>query len=169
MQSDSVKSTGGGAHVDQQTQTPGGGVSVALRDQLRNASRNIKNRWSSSGADGTTAVGMGGVMGGSEEEQQSLLGGAADQPHDTPQHRPSSQLDMMNRNIHPSDPPPSYGDPPPPASSASGALPSTSQLQRAINQTLRSNTSGPESKMLSTQADPLTSFSSSGNKRETFC
>jgi hypothetical protein len=143
-----------GVHVDQQTQTPGAGVSVVLRDQLRNASRNIKNRWSSSGADGA-----GGVIGPTDiEEAQSLLGGAADQPHDTPAHavRPTSQHDLMNRNINHPDPPPYHAP-------ATATPPSLSQLQRAINHTLRSS---GESKTLSTQ-DPLSS--SVKDRAETIC
>ena len=42
--------------VDQQTQTPGDGVSITFRSQLKNATRNIKNRWSSSGADAATGI-----------------------------------------------------------------------------------------------------------------
>ena len=96
--------------IDQQTQTPGDGVTVALRTQLKNATRNIKNRWSSSGAD-SAQIGLGG-----SEEAQGLLSRAAEAPHDTPTHN---------------CPPPPY---PPPGL----AIPPTAQLQRAINHTLRS-------------------------------
>ena len=102
------RSGGGNNYIDQQTQTPGEGVTVALRTQLKNATRNIKNRWSSSGAD-AAQVGLGGP-----EEAQGLLSRAAEAPHDTPIHN---------------CPPPPY---PPPAA------PTTAQLQAAINHTLRS-------------------------------
>ena len=62
--------------IDQQTQTPGDGVTVALRAQLKNATRNIKNRWSSSGisADGReVGVAVGNME--SEEAQQLLSKG----------------------------------------------------------------------------------------------
>lgn len=135
-----VQSDGGvgvsGGGVDQQTQTPSAGVTVALRDHLKNASRNIKNRWSSSGADITAAAGVGGVMG---EEEQSLLGGAADQPFDTPIHRPFQHRN--NLNAGPEQPPPPYiGE-----AAIATPPPSSAQLQRAINHTLLSG----ESKMLS--------------------
>ena len=47
--------------VDQQTQTPGDGVSITFRSQLKNATRNIKNRWSSSGADAATGIMTGNL------------------------------------------------------------------------------------------------------------
>lgn len=133
--------------IDQQTQTPGDGVSVALRTQLKNATRNIKNRWSSSGGE----VGVAGIMGGNPEEVQALL--AVPSPNDTPTH--PQQLHMMHdRNVHrPDMAPPPY----PPS-----ALPPTSQLQRAINHTLRS--SGDQSNKLSRSQDPLSSV-----KAETIC
>ena len=48
--------------VDQQTQTPGDGVSITFRSQLKNATRNIKNRWSSSGADAATGIMTGTTL-----------------------------------------------------------------------------------------------------------
>ena len=104
--------TRGSGCVDQQTQTPGDGVGVALRTQLKNATRNIKNRWSSSGAD--TAQVLSGP-----EEAQGLLSRAAEVPHDTPLHN---------------CPPPPYNPPNLPVA----AVPPTAQLQHAINHTLRS-------------------------------
>ena len=62
--------------IDQQTQTPGDGVTVALRAQLKNATRNIKNRWSSSGADGRDVGVAVGTM--ESEEAQSLLSKGTD-------------------------------------------------------------------------------------------
>ena len=50
------KPSGNANVVDQQTQTPGDGVSITFRSQLKNATRNIKNRWSSSGADASTGI-----------------------------------------------------------------------------------------------------------------
>ena len=62
--------SGGNNSIDQQTQTPVDGVSnITLRTQLKNATRNIKNRWSSSGAD--AAVGMNDAF----EMYSSLYGG----------------------------------------------------------------------------------------------
>ena len=100
--------SGGNNSIDQQTQTPVDGVSnITLRTQLKNATRNIKNRWSSSGAD--AAVGMTGMIIGSEESQ-SLLSGAGDLPNETPTHLQHQPLDMIiNRNMNPeSIPPPPY-------------------------------------------------------------
>ena len=118
-----VGSRSGNNLTDQQTQTPGEGVTVALRTQLKNATRNIKNRWSSSGAD---ALNVDDVM--ASEEAQALLSKAVDAPLDTPTHQRRNILTMPNY--------------PPVAPVA--AVPPTSQLQRAINHTLSS-----ESKMLS--------------------
>lgn len=134
---------GGNNLIDQQTQTPGEGVTVALRTQLKNATRNIKNRWSSSGADGTTP--SSGNL-GTAEEAQALLSKAAEVPNDTPAHQP------RRSNLH-NVPPPPY---PPPVA----AIPPTSQLQRAINHTLQSSS---ESKMLS---KPCTSVK---DRAETIC
>lgn len=156
------KSSGNANVVDQQTQTPGDGVSITFRSQLKNATRNIKNRWSSSGADAAT-----GIMTGSTEESQSLLSGAGDLLHETPTHlqqqQPPKPLDRMNRNIHHQDSIPSIPPPPYPPATSSPALPPTSQLQRAINHTLRTST---ESNMLSTP-DPL--LSSVTDRTETIC
>ena len=140
--------------MDQQTQTPGEGVTVALRAQLKNATRNIKNRWSSSGADGA-ALGVTGSMGA--EEAQSLLSKAAEAPNETPTHKPRSSPAGAtdSRNLLPTQPPPPY---PPPAT----PQPTTAQLQRAINHTLQSSI---ESNMLSkTTHDPLVS-----TRTETIC
>ena len=118
--------------MDQQTQTPGDGVTVALRAQLKNATRNIKNRWSSSGADGRDVSAVGTME---SEEAQSLLSKAGEtSPNETPTHQP--RLHDIHRNI---GPPPPY---PPPVA----AIPPTSQLQRVINNTLQKSS---ESKMLS--------------------
>jgi len=157
------KPSGNANVVDQQTQTPGDGVSITFRSQLKNATRNIKNRWSSSGADAAT-----GIMTGSTEESQSLLSGAGDLLHETPTHlqqqqQPPKPLDRMNRNIHHQDSIPSIPPPPYPPAKSSPALPPTSQLQRAINHTLRTST---ESNMLSTP-DPL--LSSVTDRTETIC
>ena len=152
--------SGGNNVIDQQTQTPGDGVSVAFRTQLKNATRNIKNRWSSSGAD--AAAGMAGMMSGSTEESQSLLSGAGDLPHETPTHR-QHQQDMVNRNLHhPDIAPPPY---PPSSTDSPPTMPSTSQLQCAINLTLKSS---HESNTLSTTApDPL--LNSGHDVLETIC
>ena len=56
------KSSGNTNVVDQQTQTPGDGVSIPFRSQLKNATRNIKNRWSSSGADAATGIMTGNLL-----------------------------------------------------------------------------------------------------------
>ena len=56
------KSSGNANVVDQQTQTPGDGVSITFRSQLKNATRNIKNRWSSSGADASTGIMTGTTL-----------------------------------------------------------------------------------------------------------
>ena len=69
----------------------------------------------------------------------------------------------MNRNIHHQDSIPSIPPPPYPPATSSPALPPTSQLQRAINHTLRTST---ESNMLSTP-DPL--LSSVTDRTETIC
>lgn len=130
---------GSGCCIDQQTQTPGDGVGVALRTQLKNATRNIKNRWSSSGADNAQVLAEG------SEEAQGLLSRAAEAPHDTPTHN---------------CPPPPYNPPPPVAA----VPPSTAQLQHAINHTLRA-----ESNMLSKpHPDPLSS-SANKDRAETIC
>ena len=160
MQHHDGRSGGGNNVIDQQTQTPGDGVSVAFRTQLKNATRNIKNRWSSSGAD--AAAGMAGMMSGSTEESQSLLSGAGDLPHETPTHR-QHQQDMVNRNLHhPDIAPPPY---PPSSTDSPPTMPSTSQLQCAINLTLKSS---HESNTLSTTApDPL--LNSGHDVLETIC
>lgn len=133
---------GGNNLIDQQTQTPGEGVTVALRTQLKNATRNIKNRWSSSdGATGSATAGFAGP-----EEAQSLLSKAADVPNDTPTHQP-------RRN-----------NAPPPPYPVSPSIPPTSQLQRAINHTLQS-----ESKMLSKPENPLVVSSVVKDRAETIC
>ena len=125
--------------IDQQTQTPGDGVTVALRAQLKNATRNIKNRWSSSGADGRD---VGSVVGSvnESEEAQSLLGkSSGDSPtNETPTHQPTS-VHHGGRDMHPNIAPPAYQLP-------VAAIPPTSQLQRVINNTLQRSS---ESKMLS--------------------
>jgi len=140
--------------MDQQTQTPGDGVTVALRAQLKNATRNIKNRWSSSGADGA-AIGAAGAMG--PEEAQCLLN-AAEAPNETPTHKPWISPNTDPRNILPQQPPPPY---PPPVA----AIPPTAQLQRAINHTLQSSF---ESNMLSKSThDPL--VSTVKERTETIC
>lgn len=147
----SVMPRGGGNNlIDQQTQTPGEGVTVALRTQLKNATRNIKNRWSSS--DGATgSAGTAGFTG--PEEAQSLLSKAADVPNDTPTHQP-------RRN---NAPPSSHYPLPPPLPVA--AIPPTSQLQRAINHTLQS-----ESNMLSKpDQNPLVVSSVIKDRAETIC
>ena len=56
------KPSGNANVVDQQTQTPGDGVSITFRSQLKNATRNIKNRWSSSGADASTGIMTGTTL-----------------------------------------------------------------------------------------------------------
>jgi len=127
--------------IDQQTQTPGDGVTVALRAQLKNATRNIKNRWSSSGisADGReVGVAVGNME--SEEAQQLLSKGGGDTPpNETPTHQPSR---LQNIHRYPSVDPPPYNPPTLPVA----AIPPTSQLQRVINNTLQRSS---ESRMLS--------------------
>ena len=129
--------------IDQQTQTPGDGVTVALRAQLKNATRNIKNRWSSSGADGRDVGGVVGSMNQSEEAQSLLSKGTSINDDDTPTHQPNQPRPHIGHGggheIHPNIAPPPYPLP-------VATIPPTSQLQRVINNTLQRSS---ESKMLS--------------------
>jgi hypothetical protein len=129
--------------IDQQTQTPGDGVTVALRAQLKNATRNIKNRWSSSGADGRDVGGVVGSMNQSEEAQSLLSKGTSINEDETPTHQPNQPRPQIGHGggheNHPNIAPPPYPLP-------VATIPPTSQLQRVINNTLQRSS---ESKMLS--------------------
>ena len=132
---------------DQQTQTnnPGG---VVFRE-LRNASRNIKNRWSG----GVTQVPSNQTVNDLVPEEQGLLSDAAEPAFDSPAHQqPARQQDAGSQNFASRN----YL-----VDTSTTFVPSTSQLQRAINQSLMSR---PESNKLSEPVLPVHM-----DKRETMC
>jgi hypothetical protein len=142
---------------DQQTQTNCPGSGVVLREQLRNASRNIKNRWSGgvTQVSGTANQTLNDLV----PEEQSLLTDAAEPAFDSParQYQPTqrppggahetSHNVFSSRNIL--------------VDTSTTYLPSTSQLQRAINQSLLNR---GESNKLSEMVLPVQM-----DKRETMC
>jgi len=141
---------------DQQTQTtyPSG---VVIREQLKNASRNIKNRWSGgvTQVSGTSNQTLNDLV----PEEQGLLTDAAEPAFDSPAHyhhplqihgTSHNSNTFSDRNILVDT-----------SSTSSSFIPSTSQLQRAINQSLLNR---GESNKLSEMVLPVQI-----DKRETMC
>lgn len=133
-----------------------GGVATQIRHASREVTRNIKNRWSA---------------GSPQQEEEHHLLGATETPTVTPRPQRAAQIDKNTL-------PPSYS-----LSSIDDATPSSSQLQRVINNTLLPAHTH-ESKMLSTWEQQHQSqhqqnlssstattglLGSSADKKETIC